>query len=192
MAGPGSLPPNYREVRYWKLTGNAWNFLAINLVSVACLVAFGIFFLWFAAQFGELRESTVGAGWIAGLVIGTVLTLVLHELTHGAAMSLFGARPKYGVLWKSLVAYATAPGHAFTRGQYLTVSLAPLVGLSVLAMVAMVSLAGSSLVWLLALCAALNAAGAGGDMWMSVIVLRCPPSAYIVDERDGMRIFLPA
>jgi len=191
VAGLGTLPPNYSEVRYWKLTGNAWNFLAINAVAVACLVAFGVFFLWFAVQFGELRQATVGAGWIAGLVIGTVLTLALHELAHGAAMSLFGARPRYGVLWKSLVAYATAPGHAFTRGQYLTVSLAPLVGLSLSAMLAIVGLAGSSLVWLLALCAALNAAGAGGDMWMSVIVFRCPRSAYIVDERDGIRIFLP-
>jgi len=192
VSGQGILPPNYREARYWKLTGNAWNFLAIHVVAVVCLVTFGAFFVWFAAEFGGVRGSTIGAGWVAGLAAGSVVTLVLHELTHGAAMSLFGARPKYGVVWKSLAAYATAPGHAFTRAQYLTVSLAPLVGLSVLALVAMVGLAGSPVVWMAALWATFNAAGAGGDMWISAIVLRCPASAYIVDERDGMRIFLPA
>ena len=38
-----------------------------------------------------------------------------------------------GVIWKGLMFYATAPGHAFLRNQYILVSLAPLVSLSILA-----------------------------------------------------------
>ena len=120
------LPPNYREVRHWKLAGNAWLYLALNGLAAAALVVFGAFFLWFGARFGRLEATAIEGGWLAGLIGGLVLTLVLHELAHGLVMRIFGARPQYGVLWKSLVAYATAPGHAFTRGQYLAVSLAPL------------------------------------------------------------------
>jgi hypothetical protein len=37
-----------------------------------------------------------------------------------------------------------------------------------------------------------NAAGAVGDVWMSLIALRYPRSTWIVDERDGMRVFVVA
>ena len=39
--------------------------------------------------------------------------------------------------------------------------------------------------------AAFNAAGAIGDVWISTIVLRYAPTAWIVDERDGIRVYLP-
>jgi hypothetical protein len=191
MAG-GGIPPGYREARYWRLTGNAWLFIALNGLAVVALVIFGAFFLWFAARFGGLQAAAIGNEHLVGLILGLFLTLALHELAHGVAMQTFGATPKYGILWRSLVAYTTAPGHAFTRGQYLVVSLAPLVVLSVFALALIALLAGSPVVWLLAMCASFNAAGAAGDLWMSAIVGRFPATTYVVDERDGMRIFVPA
>jgi Putative zincin peptidase len=191
MLAPGAVPAGYREVRYWKITGSFWLFLAINGLSVVALVVGGAFFLWFATRFGGLTSATQSGDWLLGLFAGILLTLALHELAHGLTMRWFGAHPRYGILWKALAAYATAPGHAFTRGHYLAVIVAPLASLSLLALVAMVVLAGTAWVLILALCAALNAAGAAGDLWMAGIVLRCPASAYIVDERDGLRVFLP-
>ena len=41
-----------------------------------------------------------------------------------------------------------------------------------------------------AACASLNAAGASGDVWMALVVARYPARAYVIDERDGMRIFV--
>jgi hypothetical protein len=107
-------------------------------------------------------------------------------------MRLFGARPRYGVLWKYGMFYATAPGYAFQRNEYLCIALAPLAALSVFAVLAMPLLSGSYALWLVVLGATANAAGAIGDLWIAAIVFtRYPPHAFVIDERDGMRIFLP-
>jgi len=67
------------------------------------------------------------------VLMSILLTFVLHELTHGVAMQTRGAHPRYGVLLKQAMLYATAPGFAFRRDSYLVVALAPLVCLSILA-----------------------------------------------------------
>jgi hypothetical protein len=116
--------------------------------------------------------------------------LVIHELVHGAFMRLFGAHPKYGILWKQGMFYATCPGYPFTRTQYLIVALAPFVVISLAAVLLIGLLAGSAWTLLVALVAAINASGAIGDQWMTAIVLRYPAAAYVMDEKDGMRVFL--
>ena len=63
-------------------------------------------------------------------------------------------------------------------------------GLSALAILGMFLLQGSNWVALLALCAIINGSGAAGDLWMASIVLRYPRSAYVVDEKDGMRVLV--
>ncbi|MHB0874985.1 MAG: metalloprotease family protein [Anaerolineae bacterium] len=107
------------------------------------------------------------------------------------AASYPGTRPRYGILWTASMVYATTPGHAFRRSAYIAIGLAPLLGLSVLALLGMVLLAGTQWVGLLALCAAGNAAGASGDLWILSVVLHYPANARMVDERDGVRILLP-
>jgi hypothetical protein len=190
---PGAVPPGCREVLYWKLTEAPRRMLWVNLLGLPLLAVFGAFFFWFAVRFGRLPEMKVSAGSELLVLLGGVfLTLVLHELAHGLCMRLFGARPEYGVLPHALAFYATAPGYAFTRNQYLALILAPLVSISLLAMAGMLAASGSALTALLAACASLNAAGASGDVWMAAIVARYPARAYVTDERDGMRIFLPA
>lgn len=86
--------------------------------------------------------------------------------------------------------YAKAPGYAFKRNHYALIVLAPLLSLSVLFCLGTVLLASNSIVWILALWAIVNASAANADVWITAIVLRYPRSAYVVDERDGMRILL--
>jgi hypothetical protein len=57
----------------------------------------------------------------------------------GLVLLGFGARPRFGAILIGLVlpaVYATAEGHHFTRGQYLTVAVAPAIVISVLGFVA--------------------------------------------------------
>jgi hypothetical protein len=96
--------------------------------------------------------------------IGAVLTIILHELTHGWVMQAFGARPKYGVLWKKLMFYATSPGFAYRRNRYVGIALAPLVGISTLVILGIWFLQGTGWVPLLAFCGTINASGAVGDL----------------------------
>jgi hypothetical protein len=83
------------------------------------------------------------------------------------------------------------PGYAFQRNQYLVVILAPLVSLSILACLGILVLAGTTMVWMLAVWATINGSAAIGDLWIMTIVLRYPSRAYVIDEHDGMRIFMP-
>jgi hypothetical protein len=190
---PGRPPANYREVLYWRISEKLSRVVIINLLSLPFLLLWGVLFFWLASTLGRMPSEfgalTGSAAWLVFIFL--LLLIVLHELVHGLAMRLYGARPRYGFLWKALAFYATAPGYTFPRRQYLTIALAPLVVLSLLAILLMFLLAGTPWVFFIALFATINAASAIGDVWITGIVLHYPPAAYIGDERDGMRIFLP-
>ncbi len=188
---PTTVPPGYREVLYWRISGRRGHVLAINLLAFVMLLLFGYVFISLVLLLGHpTAEAEID---LLPLVPGVIFLIPAHELTHGIAMRVYGARPRYGFLWKELMFYATAPGHAFRRNQYLVVALAPLVNLSLLACFAIWLLAGSDFYTAatVAILAAVNGGSSTGDLWISAIVLRYPAHAYVVDERDGMRIFLP-
>lgn len=191
----GTVPNDYQEVLYWTLTGKPMRVIAMNILSVFPFIIFGWIFSWLAFNLGKLPsegEIRITSLSMIGLALaGVLLTLGLHELTHGLTMRMFGASPKYGIKMKWMVLYATSPGYAYRRNNYVVIALAPFVCLSILFVLGMWLLQGTLWVVLLGICGALNAAGAIGDMWITMIVLRYAPTAYVMDERDGMRVFLP-
>jgi hypothetical protein len=190
---PTNVPGNYQEVLYWKITQNKTRLILMNLLGIVLFVpACLLFSSWSAFLHRDLFQSTSLRGSIGGLLIAMIIALILHELFHGAAIFIFGGRPQFGIIWQKLLFYATAPGYAFQRNQYLVVALAPLIAGSILAMIVIALPIAGSLVWLLVIGATINAAGAIGDLWIAAIVLRYPAQAYVVDERDGMRIFMPS
>jgi len=190
----GALPENYQEVLSWNVTGKPMRVIALNFVGILLFILFGMVFSRMAGSLGMLPaegEVRLGLVEISLAVVGILLTFVFHELTHGLAMQMFGARPKYGILWKGLMLYATSPGYAYRRNNYVVIALAPFVFISMLVVLGMWVLQGTTWVALLALCGVVNASGAVGDMWMTLIVLRYAAPAYVMDERDGIRVFLP-
>lgn len=189
---PGKPPPDYKEVHYWKISEKTGRVVIMNLLSIPLAIVFGIGFFVFVVLFGRPQEFTGGIlnfGLI--LIIGIIVVVVLHELAHGIAMQSYGARAKYGFIWKGLMFYATSPGFAFPRNQYIVIILAPLVSLSILACLGILVLAGTPMIWLLAVWATINGSAAIGDLWILTIALRYPSYAYVMDEHDGMRVFMP-
>jgi len=188
----GTPPSDYKEVLYWKISEKTGRIVIMNLLSVPLAFVFGIGFYFFVRIFGEPPKFIVhNSKQDLILLVGIFIIVTLHELAHGVAMQTFGAQPKYGFMWKGLMFYATSPGYAFQRNQYIIVSLAPLASLSILACCGILIFAGTSLVWLLAIWATINASAAIGDLWITTIVLGYPSNAYVIDERDGMRISMP-
>jgi len=188
----GSLPNNYQEVLHWRVTEKPIRVIALNILGVFLCVIFGLLFSSLAASVGKLSSGgEFGLGAIAFVLVGIPITLVFHELVHGLVMQAFGARPKYGVLWKQMMAYATSPGYAYRRNNYVVIALAPLVVISVFAVLGMWLLQSTFWVVLFGICGFINASGAAGDLWITLLVLRYPAIAYIIDERDGIRVFLP-
>ncbi|MCL4559954.1 MAG: DUF3267 domain-containing protein [Chloroflexi bacterium] len=193
LTPPGQLPPGYREALYWQISGTRARTIVIYLLSVPLFFAWFFVFAWLANTFGHIPDSISLSSLpeLISILAAFLLVLVLHELTHGVFMRSFGAHPEYGVLWKALAFYTTSPGFAYQRTQHLIIALAPLVVLSVAAVVLMAFISGTAWVALITLAAALNASGAVGDLWIAALVLRYPRNAYVIDERDGVRIFLP-
>ena len=194
ISASGVLPENYQEVLSWKVTGKPMRLIALNIVGAILFVVFGMIFFNLAIRLGKMpSEGNFRLGLVEmGLsIVGIVLTLILHELTHGLAMQMFGASPKYGIIWRGLMLYATSPGYAYRRNNYVVIALAPFAFISMLVVLGVLVLQGTAWVVLLAICGVVNASGAVGDMWITIIVLRYAATAYIMDERDGVRVFLP-
>lgn len=190
---PGTLPNQYEQVLYWKITEKPARAIALNVAGSLLFVVFAVIFFGLAVRLGKLPATfSLGPGELALVITALCLTLLLHELTHGLAMRMFGARPRYGILWKQLMFYATSPGYAFPRHRFIIIALAPFIFISLGFILAIWLLKGTGWVALPALCGAINAGGAVGDLWITAITLRYPAHAYIVDEQDGVRVFLPA
>jgi hypothetical protein len=190
----GVLPNDYQEVLSWKVTGRPRRVIALNVVGLFLFILFGMIFSSLAISLGKLPSDgnfRLGLGEISLAIAGILLTFVLHELTHGLVMQMFGARPKYGIIWKGLMLYATSPGYAYRRNNYIVITLAPFIFISTLVFLGMWMLQGTVWVALLGICGIANASGAVGDMWIAIIVLRYAATAYVMDERDGIRVFLP-
>jgi hypothetical protein len=188
----GTLPDNYQEVLHWTIKENPARLILLQILAIPLCVLSGLAFSRLAVSLGRLPSPlTFGLVEIVIAIAAILLTIVLHELAHGIAMQMFGARPRYGALWKQAMFYATAPEYAFRRNDYIQIALAPFVLLSALAVLGMWFLSGTFWVAALAIGGIINASGAIGDLWITMIVLRYPVTAYIIDEKDGIRVFLP-
>lgn len=186
-------PSDTCEVLYWKITGSWGRVLAVNVLGLVFLMLTSLASFWWASLWHPVGAGFTWSGldglW---LLVSLLFTVIVHELLHGLAIRFFGGKPAYGFVWKGLMFYATAAGHAFERNDYIGVALAPLALGSLVGAFLLALPLPETLVWIIALCAAINAAGAVGDLWITAVVLRFPKSAYVVDERDGMRVYLPA
>lgn len=137
-----------------------------------------------------VRELSMGLG-IPELLLLLVITaglMALHELVHALAMRRMGAAPSFGadILLKiAPVLYTTAPGHRFSRREYLVVALAPMVVVSGLG-AAWVAIGpfGKELVLPLAI----HLSGCIGDLWMASMILRQPAETTFEDRRDGVTL----
>jgi hypothetical protein len=187
----GKPPSGYKEVLYWKINEEPSRLVVMNVLPMLLAILFGMGFYIFIQVFGGSPQLALSTRNLVIFLIGAPLLLAFHEFVHGIVMKSFGARPRYGFWMRGLMFYAKAPGYAFQRNQYTLMILAPLLSISVLMFLGILLLASTSLVWVLALWAIVNASAANVDIWITALVLRYPKSAYVVDEQDGMRILLP-
>ena len=141
----------YTEALYWRVRDGSGRLFKIQLLALPLAASFGLFFVWMAKHVGMAPKLAWGAREGVVFVIGILGVLVLHECIHGLFMRAFGARPRYGFYARGGMFYAKAPGYRFTRRQYLIVVLGPLVGISLLACLATALLAGTSMIWYVAL-----------------------------------------
>jgi hypothetical protein len=162
-----------------------------TLISVPMLLASLLLYLRLATL--SLPSSGGAVFGPLDLLLFLLLTVALiavllgiHEGLHGLVMNAFGARPRFGALMVAGVVparYTTAPGHQFTRTQYLTVGLTPAVVISIAGALACLTPAGLYLVVPLAV----HLAGCIGDFATTLRLLREPAGTRFEDLGDGIR-----
>ncbi len=183
------LPPQYRQVEYWRITASRKRILQANLLALGLLPLWWLIAVGLMIALGYSNDSLIIT--IPRVLLASVITVLLHEGVHALAVRAFGGKPQFGVLWKALAFYTTVKGMAFKRWVFLVFLLAPLVVLSILFPLMAVFLRGEFWLSVAFLAFMINGASSAGDVFITAVLLRYPPTAYVADEIDGVRIFLP-
>ena len=181
------LPSDYVEVSRWMLGQTpVKTAIAIAGLTLALFLAALFVAIAFVTMTTDMRELDTS---FPMMVVGLVLILAVHELTHALAFRTFGVRPKFRIRRRmkiGTVFYVSAPGSYLRRDEYLAVGLAPLVLLTLILLAAAVLIAvGSAFTATLLAAVALNVAAAVDDMFIAYEVLSYPSETYFEDTGYG-------
>ncbi len=190
---PQDVPAGYTLAHRFRLTEKRpllWmNVVGLLIFVIALAVAFTGLLLYDALGsplVAPAQPVSLSLWWYVVMAVGT---LAAHEGLHGLTILAAGHRPRFGVKLRRLVLYTTADAY-FTRPQYLRVTLAPLVGITLIGLAAMLLIPKGIAAWV-GIMVAMNAASSIGDLWMAAVTASFPANALFHDEEDGMSIFLP-
>jgi len=171
----------------------------INLIGLVILIGSGALFFWLlqlvrpalSVDALQLSLKTVDLDGFLFLLLNflgiNLLVIILHEAVHGLCFWLFtGRRPKFG--FRGFYAFAAAPNWYLPKGLYLVVGLAPLVLLTILGWAALLI---TPVPWILPilLFVILNFAGAVGDMYTVIWLLRKRERVFVRDFGNRMCIY---
>ncbi|HLI06703.1 MAG TPA: DUF3267 domain-containing protein [Ktedonobacteraceae bacterium] len=163
-------------------------------LSLAMLLIGAVFFgiLNLAAYFWQRHTLALNLSfaeivlWLVSNVVAYSVILPLHEAVHGLVIALLGGSPYFGAKLP-LALFCGAKNQLFRRHQYMVVALAPLVVLSLAALLlTLFAPVAASYVFLATVG---NFSGAAGDVWATARVLRMPRDALIEDTADGFQVW---
>lgn len=189
------LPGSYIKIWDLDLTRNQKAALALNIIALPLFVVFG----WIFVKIGILLRPDIAdklltlqmpsqpLGFFLVFLVVIIGTMLVHEIIHGLFFWKFTrSRPIFGM--KLLFAYAGAPGWYIPRNQYAIIGVAPFIVISIAGFVAV---ALTPLPWsqLALFGIAMNAAGAGGDFYVSGKVMCQSRDVLIQDTGVGFTMF---
>lgn len=174
------------NVTYWEPSGVV-TAMWVSLSIVLGALAFFLFGLIYVIAGQQPADGELAFDWriIVPLTVGI---LVLHQLIHAAAARLCGGSPRFDldvIQFVVPVMYCRVIGQVFTRAQFLSYALAPLVVPSLLGVGFM--LIDERAVWMILPLAA-NASLSIRDVWMAWVVWQMPAGSLIQADRDGLRL----
>ncbi len=187
-----ALPENYEEILSVDLQKNKKLAIIINLLAFLIAVLMVVLRLP-SLPFSALFDMSEGL-WMYflrffSLLVGLVLYIILHEVTHGIAMRAFGAKHvRFG--FTGLYAYAGSREDYFGKGPYLVIALAPVVLFFVLFLLLELLLpVNEGWRWIIYLLQIQNLSGAAGDLYVSLRFLTLSKDILVYDEGTAMRVY---
>lgn len=190
MRATTQLPAGYREIYAVDLQKDKKTALWVNLISLAVMavmIALANHFL----SISTLFDFSDGAGVYflrMGIVLmGMVVYVILHELTHGAVMKHYGAKKlRFG--FTGLYAYCGSEEDFFSKKAYIQVALAPLVVWGVILTI-LCALVPKSWFWVLYLIQIANVSGAAGDVFVTLKFAKMPTDILVKDTGVSMTVY---
>ncbi len=143
----------------------------------------------FSSMGQALEEGQLIAYFAPILVIGlgSLLYIILHELTHGIFMLAFsGVKPNFG--FTGAYAYAGSEVY-FCKAHYLVIALAPVVLLGIVLAV-LTAVLPEYWFWPIYFIQIVNLSGAAGDLYVTCRFLRLPKDILVQDTGIAMTVFL--
>jgi hypothetical protein len=122
--------------------------------------------------------------WIIINLLGYIVILPIHEVIHGLVFLFWGGKPYFGAKLP-LALYCGAKEQLFRRNQYLIVGLAPLLIISLVAVI--VTLYFPILASYVLFATIGNFSGAAGDVLVAERLLHLPTSVLVEDTDAGYR-----
>lgn len=163
---------------------------ALARLSLLMLIGGGIFFIGLnVVSYIVQAHATPGSigGWALFLwiginILGSIIILPIHEVLHGLAIIFWGGTPHYGAKLPFAL-YCGAKNQLFHRNAYLVVALAPVVVITLVAILC--TLLSPVLASYTLLASISNFSGAAGDVWMAAKLLRQPGHVLVEDTETG-------
>ncbi len=184
MKSTKELPEGYSEIFSVDLSKNKRQAIFVNVLALVIAVAMIVP----AIIFVSIPELDIGAFLIRASValVGIFVYIILHELTHGLFMVLFGCKkPKYG--FGGLYAYARADFY-FSKLAYVTIALAPVVIFGALFAVLSIAIPASWFYTVYVL-QVVNISGAAGDIYVTAKFMLLPRDILVFDTGTAMTVY---
>ncbi len=183
MKNVKELPEGYSEILSVDLQKNKRLAVFVNALAIVIAVLMivpAVIFVYPDIGLSEL--------FIQALVTfaGVFVYIILHELTHGVFMRLFGCRkPKFG--FTGLYAYARADCY-FAKLPYIVIALAPVViwGLILLVLNIALPLSWFYPVYIIQV---MNISGAAGDIYVTARFIFMPNDILVFDTGAAMTVY---
>lgn len=193
MTATKTLSPQYAQSGVFDIH-NTRLALLLNGAGILLLFVFGWLFMaaavWLRRDFAMISAWQFVAQirwWELLLVLPAVVAL--HELAHALFFWLFTReRPYFGL--GPGYAYAAAPDWYFPRNQFLLIGMAPLLLLSGLGVLLLPIVPQTAVAWLILFLTA-NAAGAVGDLYICLWLLRKPATTLAHDVGPVIKLYEP-
>jgi hypothetical protein len=195
MIATKCLPEGFVLRREINLQKDQSLLVKLNLWGLLLLLPIGFLLLWAAVAlhpaFHSIPEVLTPlipiTRQILALILGLIVTLVLHELVHGAFFWISTRQsPKFG--FRGAYAFAAAPEWYIQRSTYFFIGAAPLVILSAIGVICIPLIPPAFMItWLF--CLLTNASGAIGDVFILAVLISQPATAMIQDRGDVISVF---
>ena len=184
-----TLPVGYKVIRQVDLSTNKTDARNVTLLSVLLLLVPGLILnaimpVSVLYDITDFRAYVIR--WVI-LLVGLIVYVILHELTHALAMKLQGGTDfRFG--FKGLYAYAGSEKDYFDRSAYMRIALAPLVVWFFIFLLLSFLVSGPAK-WVIFFWQLANISGAAGDIYVTYLTYRAPKDTRIRDTGVSMAFY---